>query len=56
MNHCTSFDLHENNYAIEMLNLEQPEKWFQIKDFARNRTFIYHHGPTNSGKSTAAIA
>jgi hypothetical protein len=56
MNHCSSFDLHENNYIMEMLNLEQPEKWFQIKDFAHYRTFIYHHGPTNSGKSTSAIA
>lgn len=55
MNECPTFDLHYNNYLIESLNLERPDKWFQIKSYCPQRTFIYHHGPTNSGKSTSAV-
>jgi ATP-dependent RNA helicase SUPV3L1/SUV3 len=40
---------------MQVLNLERPDKWFELKSFCNQRTFIYHHGPTNSGKSTAAI-
>jgi hypothetical protein len=35
--------------------MERPDKWFETKNYCEKRVFIYHHGPTNSGKSTAAI-
>lgn len=40
---------------MEFINLERPEKWFQQEEKTEPRVFIYHHGPTNSGKSTSAI-
>lgn len=54
-NECPSFKPAENDFLIEFINLERPDKWYIHQEKTEPRVFIYHHGPTNSGKSTSAI-
>ena len=55
INECTNFNIYDNDYLMEVVNLSRPDKWFWQEDKKEPRVFIYHHGPTNSGKSTSAI-
>jgi ATP-dependent RNA helicase SUPV3L1/SUV3 len=40
---------------MECLSCIRPDKWFYNETKKEPRVFIYHHGPTNSGKSTSAV-
>lgn len=55
MNDSKEFNAHFNDFTLELLNLGRPDKWFNASSKYDKKTFIYHHGPTNSGKSTSAI-
>lgn len=39
---------------MEIFDIRNPENWFKSK-LVGERKFIYHHGPTNSGKTYSAI-
>ena len=39
---------------MEIIDLRNPQNWFLSGD-RKKRKFIYHHGPTNSGKTFHAI-
>jgi hypothetical protein len=55
LNESKEFNAHLNDFTLELLNLDRPDKWFYASNKYDKKTFIYHHGPTNSGKSTSAI-
>lgn len=55
MNVSNEFNSYFNDFSLELLNLDRPDKWFHASSKYDKKTFIYHHGPTNSGKSTSAI-
>ena len=38
-----------------MFDLKTPHQWFDKSKIKGKRKFIYHHGPTNSGKTFSAI-
>lgn len=40
---------------MEILDVKNPHNWFPKEDSSKKRKFIYHHGPTNSGKTFNAI-
>ena len=52
---CPTFNIYDNDYLLESLSCTRPDKWFYKQSEAQPRVFIYHHGPTNSGKSTSAV-
>jgi hypothetical protein len=37
---------------MEAFDMRSPQNWFSN---TKGRHFIYHHGPTNSGKTSSAI-
>ena len=40
---------------MEILDLRSPHRWFDLSNVKGKRKFIYHHGPTNSGKTFTAM-
>ena len=54
-NSCKGYHPYDNDYLMECINMERPDRWFESGEKKEPRVFIYHHGPTNSGKSSAAI-
>lgn len=39
---------------MEMFDVRNPQNWYG-ETRQMERTFIYHHGPTNSGKTFSAV-
>lgn len=49
------YDMSENDLLMELLDIRNPHRWFEANKKGIKRKFVYHHGPTNSGKTFSAI-
>lgn len=47
-------NLAQSDSIMEILDIRHPENWFDSRIHPKRR-FIFHHGPTNSGKTFNAI-